>query len=415
MNSSPLEPQVIIEGLNILPNKSRILLVVLVLLLLLLINWGFSSWIPIKTMGNGITLTKGGLYDVTANTDGWVVGLHVKTGETIKKGDLLVEIQNMGTHLLLESTQTRKENLENEYQRLQDQIQIESTARTTALNRAIEATQYSINQMEQRMKSLNYEIERRHQLYKKGLISGALVKETESELLQEQINIETAKGNLASLYIDLSKGYRVEELSNKEWEIQDVEKDLAVLKAQINLEKIYSRFDGRVVGLQAEEKQNVSFGDHLLLIESTEESDDAFNIRGYFSVESGADIVKGTPVAITFAHLRRNEYGTMKGVVQSVSEFAISTDSLFKTLYNTELIKTLFGHSSAVIEIIVLPLKDPDHPHQYLWSTPSSLHVEITTGTLCTLQATIEERRPFYFIFPLQSLKNKPILQFDEH
>lgn len=414
MKNKPIDPQSISTRLKVLPLSSLILLITLFSIIFGGLIWGFTAWIPIKVQGKGITFSKEGVLELSSKTDGEVTAVKVMLGQEVKKGDLLIEIQNAHDHLLLQSTKIKLQNLENEYKRLKNQITIEDKARTNALQREIEANEFAKLQTEERIKSLTYEHELRKQLFTKGLISYAQVRQTEVQLVQEEIDIETVKSKIASLYVDISQGYRVEELSNLEWEIDNHKKELAVIEEQIKLEQLYAPDEGRILALSTDIGQVVKLGDRLMLIETQSEKASSFIIRGYFSVENYGDIVKGTPVRISFPHLRSNEYGSMLGVVESVSEYAISSESLYKTIYNKELIQTLLGKSSAVLEIIIHPLMNPEKPTEYLWTAPFAPPVHITTGTLCNLEAAVEERKPLYFIFPLQSLKRKPLITVDK-
>lgn len=408
------DPQTLFVHLRTLPLSTSILFLVLLCILGLFLTWGFFTWLPINVDGNGITINKQGLWELSSKTDGVIVQLDALPGQKVNRGDLLVKIQNRADLLKRESLSIKLESLEREYKRLKEQISIEESSFKNATRREITANEYSKDQLEKMIASLVYEKELRQKLFEKGLISYTPVRQTESELIRNEIEIENVKTTIALLYSDLVQGYRVNELTNKEWEIEDTQKELAVLENQMESGKIYSPENGRIIALLADIGEVVKLGDQLLLLESESGEDSSLIIRGYFSIENGANIKKGTPVQISFPQFNENEYGKIVGVVGSISDYAVSLENLYKTVYNKELIQTLIGRSAAVSEVVIVLKKNPDRPDEYLWTNPNAPKAAISTGLFCQLKATVEEKKPLYFILPLQLFKRIPVTTFEK-
>lgn len=404
------ETETIFTKLGLLSISYGILLIFITLLIFGIIAWAIWGCLPIKVEGSGIVSNKQGLTEVVARIEGTVAALKVHSGQVVKKGDLLVELINPAISLKFESIKIKLQNLQNEYDRLKKQINIEKTAIQEALKREIAANDFVIQQVEQQAKSLAYEWDLRKKLYEKGLISYPKVQMIEVAFVQQEIDLETLKEKKASLIGELEKGYRVEELAKKKWEIEDSNKELAILNAQIDLERVYSPANGVVISHVKDVGELVQQGDSLIILEQTEDQVKDLVIYGYFSIEQGKDIVEGTPVEIEFAQFLENEYGRLLGVVQKISNYAVSTEHLMNNFYNQEIIDRLMKPNSAALEVIVSPLKNPNHPEEYLWTAGSAPHIPITTGSFCLLFAVVQEVRPIYFIFPLDTLKWQPLV-----
>lgn len=401
------------KQLKILSSTSRFVLAVLILLIGAGLFWVFKGSVIVEAKGIGVTISEKGLYLVAAKEPGHVRKFFVKEGEKVHPGDLLVEVYNPEREALLQSAQIKLDNHLQEYERLQRQIKIEEEALKTSLTREIEANEFILKQIRQEIESLQADLKAKESFSAKGLISYNLVRQAKTAILQKEIDEESVQEKLADLKAEIAKGYRTEEVRNKEREIEEQKKEKAILDVQMKNSKLYSTVEGTVIAFKKDLGELVAQGQPLLVLEP-EDPSGSFVIYGYFAIEDGKEIVKGTPVEIEFPQLRENEYGRMLGVVRNVSEYAVSIERLENTLYNPELIKAILGKSSAVLEVIVSPLVSSGSNRDYLWTTEGKHpNIVLSTGMMTAIYAAIEDVTPLYFAFPSSGLKEHPILETD--
>lgn len=380
-----------------------------------LLLWSFYAWIPIKVWGNGVVVSKNGLQQVTSKIDGNVFNIHVKQGQRVKEGELLVTILNLQEELKRGAAKIKLENIQQEYQRLENQINLEGSAIKLALQREIESNNFAQQQKHEEIDSLQIELDNRKKLYDKGLISLPKVEAIESSLTQNEIDIETIKEKLASLNVELNKGYRVEELLEKTRQLNEQKKELAILEAELENEKIVSPQEGVIIALLKDVGQLVKLGEPLLTIEvQSQEGAESFVVYSYFPIETGKNIERGTPLEIQFDHLNEREYGSMLGVVGKISPYAVSPERVLDIVYNKELVSRLFQANAVVMEVVGDPLKNPDNPKEYLWNRGIAPRMPITTGSTCRVAAIVEEKLPIYFIFPFESYRRRPKIEIGE-
>lgn len=401
----------LLKDLKILSLGSLFLLGCLLVAITFLLFWATHSWIVIEARGNGVVLNPAGLYQVSTRSEGTIRFFTVHQGQEVKKGDLLAKIYNPQIELRLESARVKLNNLQQEFQKLKDQIATEEKALKSALKREIQASEYVKNQIEQEINSLTNDWTVKKQFFEKGLISYVTVQQAEFVLVQKEIEEESIKEKLANLHAEIDKGYRVQEVMSKESSIEEQKKDVAILESQISSMEIYSPYDGTIIAFLKDTGGTVHLGEPLLVIEPIQTSSTPFVVYGYFPIDTGQAIQVGTPVEMEFTFINENEYGKMKGVVHSVSKYAVSSERLAETLYNQEMIKKLLEGAAAVLEVIIDPLKDSNNPGEYLWTTGSHPSIPITTGLQCVLYADVEEKKPLYFIFPFSSLKRAPLIK----
>lgn len=393
----------------ILSRGWRYTLIFLSLLIALILIWSRWGWLVIAAKGQGVLLSEKGLYEVESRQSGSIKTLFPQKGQKVTQGELLGEIYNPQNELKCEAARLKLISLQHEYQRLKTQIEIEDQALKSALKREIQAYEFSQNQTRREIQALQKDLDAKEQFFQRGLISYNPVRQAKLAIIQKEIDEESIKEKLASLKAEWSKAYRLEELELKEREIEEQKREQAILKAQVAESKIYSPINGILIAFIKNVGDMVQPGEPILVLEEVDPAHPrSFIIYGYFPIETGKKIREGTPVEIEFAHLRVNQYGRMRGVVRQISRYALSTERLEQTVYNSTLIKTLLEDSSALLETIIMPLKDPHHPDEYLWTNHAPPHVALSTGATSILYANVEAIRPLYFALPMPDFKAPP-------
>jgi HlyD family secretion protein len=104
-------------------------------------------------------------------------------------------------------------------------------------------------------------------------------------------------------------------------------------------------------------------------------------------------------VQLSPADVRREEFGYMLGRVSHVSRFPTTEHEMMYLLENESLVKLLSSHGPP-LGIEVELLKDRSTFSGFKWTTAASPPVAITSGTICTAQIVVGERRPIDMLIP---------------
>jgi HlyD family secretion protein len=396
------DPEQLDSLLVVVTPKAWAALICLIGIILAVILWTIFGSIPIKVQGKGIVMNqKGQLFTVEAALGGTVARLYVKAGDEIKKGDIIAQISNSEEELKVTQARIKTENLNRDLARLKSDVAKEEKAHIEALQRDKAAKQYNLEQLTDRVKALESDYTKKKALYDEGIISLIALRDAEEKLTNTRIEIETTKAAIANIEYDLAKGYRTEEIKQKEKDLLQQNEDQELLESRLPYYKTNSPSDGTVLAVLVSEGDLVQPGTPLVWMEYRTEEFAPYVIYGYFPVEKGKRILKGTKVQIGLSTVDPQEYGYMTGTVSDVSEFAVSKESISRTIHNKELVEYLTSGDKAVIQVMVEPDIDPK-THEYHWTSNKVPPVKITTGTVCTLQAIIHRIRPIYYILPLE-------------
>ncbi len=63
------------------------------------------------------------------------------------------------------------------------------------------------------------------------------------------------------------------------------------------------------------------------------------------------------------------------------------------------------GSIKAVVEAIIDPERDSQHPDLFKWTSGKQPPNLVSTGTVGLVEATVEKVRPIYYLLPLPAFK----------
>lgn len=398
-------PEQLDSLLVVVTPKTWVALACLLALAVLALLWAFFGSIPVKIEGKGIVMNQeGSLFNIPAQMGGTIKQLYVKPGDKVKEGDPIALIFDPEEQLKLERARLKVVNVTKNLKRLKNEVAVEAKAQREAQESEIAAKQFNIEQLDKRITDLEKEVDRRRKLYEQGLVSHNVLIETEDRLANAHIEQEMAKAAIATLRYNLAKGYRTEEVKEKEQELFRLTEERDLLETRQPYYTMYSTSTGYVLALLVSEGDLVQQGAPLVWVEYRNFEEAPYVIYGYFHVEKGKRIAEGSQVQIAVSTVDTQEYGYMLGTVKEVSSYAVSKDSIARLIHNRELVEYLSQGSAAVIQVLIDLEIDPV-TGDYRWTSGNTPPVKITTGTVCTLQAIIHRIRPIYYLIPIDTFK----------
>ncbi len=355
---------------------------------------------PEKVVGKGIILNaKGRLFTINTRVDGIVKKIFVSPGDEVKEDQLVVDILDHDYEIKLSAAKLKVENLTLDLEKFKHDISQEGAAQLKALKREMLAKKFNVQLLNKKIPDLEAEVTRRKHLFELGLISPAVVRDAEDKLSSAKIERETTQVSIANLHFNLLKGYRSEELKNKERDLTQNLELKRLLEQQAKYYKVKSPWDGRVLELMANEGEIVKRGSNLLLMEGRSEKNAPDRIYAYLPMEQNKHVVVGQRAVMVVYSADTKYYGVLLGKVAEVTDYPVSRDSITKILYNKELVNLLVPGDKAVIEAVIDPDIDPvtkGYKWSKKWWTPgywmSSLPPpDLPTGTLCTVIVIINK------------------------
>lgn len=350
--------------------------------------WGFLGSIANKTNGEGIIISSGGVINVAHHSNGQVIGVSVKEGDFVEKGDVLMRIDQA--------------EIVEEINQLKEDLEIVQNFESNAPYPDSSKLNYRLYDVIIGMVTAKLEVERagielqysrdRHDKLKILKDNGAIPL---SELQEAEEEVRLYAHDLAEKQEELRQ--QVEKVALKELELkEEIKKKQDELLTNC---EIISPIAGRVLEVSVRKGDLITAGKSVCTIVKGSEQTESLEAVLYVAVEEGKLILPGMDVNISPTTVKKEEYGFMLGKVVSVSEYPASTEGMMLTLGSQELVTRLAGEK-APLEVRVSLINDNSTVSGYQWSTPEGPPLNIDSGTLCLGEVKVSKQRPVSLVIP---------------
>lgn len=199
-----------------------------------------------------------------------------------------------------------------------------------------------------------------------------------------------------------------ETLKKLQTALKAAQKEQELLETRSLYYKIYSPSEGRILEVLASVGDHIDSGSPLVWMEHLGPENRSHYIYGYFPIEEGKRLNIGEDVKIKLSTVDSQEYGYLLGKVEQISDYAVSKQSILKLIHNKELTDYLTWDNQAVIQVFIAVKTKPSPlggQDEYYWTSGKTPPIEVTSGTICEIQAIVGHITPIYYFLPLSSLK----------
>ena len=175
-----------------------------------------------------------------------------------------------------------------------------------------------------------------------------------------------------------------------------LEADEELLRLQTpdgKIESLRANEKGKVLELTTREGMEVQVGTPLLTIEPKT----ALIALIYVPANQAQSVKPGTETRLLPTSYRPEEYGYMRGIVLSISQYPTSPQRMEFVLENSELVRQMNASGSVMEAEVTL---QQDEQGAYLWTGAKSPPIKIGSGTLCTAQFVLEQVHPIQMVLP---------------
>lgn len=388
---------------------SWVALICLYLIIASTLIWAFFGSLPLMLEGRGIFMSEKGGVTVQTMVNGVVQRIHAAPGNMVAKGDLIAEIFDPKEDLKFKVAQIKVDNLTRNVEQLKNEVDEEEQAKRAGVKTEIAAKEYTIQQKELRIKSLQEDLEKKKKLLAEGLISANSLRDEESKIFQENIDIENAKAAIENLKASLLKGRRAEEIKSKLQELLKATEERDLLYTSLESSKVYSPVDGRVLELFVNKGDHVNLGDPLVWIEIPPSDENPLVVYSYFPINTNhtiKDLKPGQSVEVIISKDTK-----ILGTIRKVSQYPVSSETILRLFHSKALEQYLTSGTNAVVQATV-ELKRDRSGHlvlQFFGEYPADS--EIATGTVCRVQAITSRVRPIYYLLPMEHFKQRSLTE----
>lgn len=364
--------------------------------------WSVFGSLPSTLSGQGIIVRQGGTYNIVALGSGVIIDFEdFKTGQTIRKGQVLGRVTQPLLALQRDAAQGEVQRLEKIQASISSEMALERPARSRAARQQADIQRAAIRSREQLLASLKEKLAHQGELLADGLITRQRFEDSRQAIFAAENDIGTAGNALQALDIQaLTDQSAFDERTRQiNAALTSARSRLADLSAQLELaSNVVSTHDGLVVEVLVSKGDIVTVNQPVLSIEEPVRLLEALI---YMPPQSEAKrILPGMTVQLSPVTARKERYGYLVGKVTSVSKYPSSEQGMQAVFNNPGLVRELTKQGPPIAVTVAL-IPDRGTQSGYRWSSSAASQLELSSGTLAAASFTIEVQKPISLVIPL--------------
>lgn len=308
---------------------TRGLLYLLVIFAAIILPWATLSKVDETGSARGRLEPKGKTLKLDAPVAGTVAAIKVKEGQTVKAGQILLELETDITRTELQQTQAKLEGLlnrENLLELMKNQLQSEQLAQLDQVRQRLNSSQ-KISALEQyRLTVAQRDVQRHWNLWRKGAIAKIKLEEIEGVKFERQRLLEQNQLDVQQARTELEKQQSVYQRQLKEFQsqISDVRSEIAQtqkliqsLQFQLRQRVLHAPTDGTIFQLSVQHPGAVLQSGQALAQVAPKGAPLVF--RAQMPSQESGFLRMGMPVKLKFDAYPFQDYGIVQGHLRWIS------------------------------------------------------------------------------------------------
>jgi len=363
--------------------------------------WSVVGEIPTKVKGQGILIRPSGVMRVVATGDGQVETIRIRSGDRVKKGEVVATLIQPVLDEQIASTKRRISYLAEEIDKIQKTFSSEESSEKEFLVRQRAALEARIRTSKNKQSYYKTRLAKDEELLKQGLVTEETVYQSRLELSRAEDEILSYRSQMEQLEFR-----REEELSDEEETLTNLlqqryslEAELREYEARLNRSRqIISSHKGEVMDVSVVAGNEVRTGDTLLRIEEDGNSDELLLVF-YLPPQQGKRVKPEMRADISPSTARKEKWGVMIGDVTNVSDFPTTMASM-ESILDDPLLAREFAGKTAPLQAFAALRSDPKDPSGYQWTSSPGPDLRVTAGTICQVEIVVKRQKPITLAIP---------------
>ncbi|SEP33803.1 NHLM bacteriocin system secretion protein [Rhodospirillales bacterium URHD0017] len=389
------------QRINLIPPAMRVMALSATVLVIAGLVWAFFGSVPTRATGRGVLLADGkASHTVQPVVSGPIIELLVTRGQQVEADALIARIEQVSLNTQLASNTARVGVMEQNLARLKAAHDIELAKSEASYRRQSAAAEEQISAGKIRATQLKEILTADEALLQRGLVSRMEVANARSQY--DQTMQEVANATARAVQIESQREQKRDMLADverqKQEDIDALKADGARLQSEVSIgSAVKAPVAGRIEEIRVGRGDVVSPGTVLVTIGQVNPG--SFEILAVFANNMAKRIVPGMDTHIRPVSVKKEEHGSMRGRVLSISELSISKAELDAILRNSELTNNLMGDTAPLLAKIEVFL-DKGTPSGFAWWGGQGPPFAVTRGTRVDVDVLVDHRRPIALIIP---------------
>lgn len=364
------------------------------------VAWGFLGSVPTRLQAQGILLSYGGeIFSATSEGDGLLTDVLVTTGQHVEKGQRLATLDMRLDQLRLEREHEKLENLDERRVAYITQRDDDLSKRTALKDLRAESLRQRVANSEHRTNVLGERLSDLKSLLTDGHVNRQVILAAENEWLQAKETASALRTELVNLDVEIHerRQYWADRIRDIETEIFAARKAVEEIEERISAARyLRAPVSGHVTEIVSSLGDRITAGTPVIRVITDSEELDALL---FIPPDLGKRIRAGFAVNVEPTVTKKEEFGTVRGVVRSVSELPLSTNAINSLLHNDKLVEQ-FTANGAPVAVRADLVEDASTASGLAWTSGAGPDFDIENGTLVSATITTNRQAPVTLILP---------------
>jgi HlyD family secretion protein len=389
------------QRIRVIPPATRMLAVSATIVCVAALFWAVFGSVPTRVIGRGVVFSdQEGNFSIASVASGPVLEVLVKPGDRVLAGTPIAIIEQK---LLM----AQIENAVAEVERLEGNLALLQAANAAQIQRSDEAAQRQLAAIDEQVVAQEVRRDRLHELLTgyAALRAKGMISQNEVIAKQEQYDVtalELANAKARRVGVELTAATKRDDLAEME-RLKQAEIDLkkaGVDRLRVEMavgSSVRSPISGVIREIRLGRGDVAAPGAMIATVGQGQQS--FYQVVVLLKGKTRKRAAPGMEAHIVPDSIKKEEYGSMKGHVVSVSEEDVSVEHVEQILHNTQLTKNLFGGDPGLLAYVGLePTKS--NPSGFEWWSGTGPPYKITAGSVATVDIIVERVRPITLIIP---------------
>ena len=394
-------PEQLDQRIGVIPPAMRQLAASTTVIILAALAWAVFGSVPTRVVGSGVLLSdKEGNFSVAAVSTGLVLEVLVKSGDHVQAGAEIARIEQKLLSAQFDSAMAQVDRFQKNLAQMKAANEAQIRQSDNIAVRQLSALDEQVAANEARRDQLQKLVAGYEALRAKGLISLNEVIARQDQLNQSVLELANAKAKKVEIEATAQK--KRDDLAEmerqKQVEIALKMDDAEHLSVQIAVGSIIkSPISGVIREIRLGQGEVAASGAVLVTVDPG--STDTLEVMALLRGDTRKRVTVGMGAYIAPYGTKKEEYGSMRGRVDFVSDGDVSLEHVEQILHNSQLTKSLFGDGSPLLARIALdPVKT--NPSGFAWWNGTGPPYKITPGTVVTVDIIVDQVRPISLVIP---------------
>jgi HlyD family secretion protein len=395
-------PEQLDQLLQVTSSRAWLALGTLLVLTLGGLVWGFLGRLPEQVAGRGILLRSGGVLEIVPAQGGRVRDLAVEVGQLVQAGQVIARVYQPEQADRLLKARAARDLQRAEYERTVRYNGETERIQVASLTQNIANLRQSIASAEQEARYASDKADNQAALVQRGLLTRQTLMATREQLESLKERIRSYSGQIAQTEAELIR-VRADAhrgIDAARVKLLDAERELGTGGRDLReMSEVTTPYTGRILEVLVGEGDVVRAGEAIASLDRSGRAVQGLEAVVYVRSADGKRLRPGMSIFIAPSTAKSEEYGFMVGRVTYVSSFPATARGMARLLKNDKLVASLSGND-APYQVHADLTPDPQTVSRYRWTSSSGPPIAIESGTLCSANILVDERRPVELVVP---------------